>query len=668
MRDWVREHQGPIAVASVVVLLAIFVAQLSVAVARDSATWDEGNHIYAGYESLTKGDFGLNPEHPPLLKLIATAPLLAMRLDVPEPQDKMFMHAAFLGGKGLLFERGNGAEAILASTRTAAAVLAVLLALLLFVATREMFGTWAGVFALAVWVFDPLAIAHGARVTTDTGASLFMFATTFAFYRYVKAPSIARMALVGLGAGLLISIKHTGISVFPMLGLLAVAELVRARVARSEEPLGREAGRLAGALVVTGLLAVVVLWASYGFRFAARPDGLALNPTFAEEIGGLSPTEASLLTTVAAWRLLPESYLYGLAVVRLAGASYHSYALGTVYPTRVWWYFPLAFSIKSTLGFLGLAALSIVTVVFGRMGRAREVLFLTIPPAFYFLFAMTGMNIGVRHVMPVYVYLAALAGGAVVTLVRSNRRWTYVGVGLLLLHAGSSAMAFPNYMPYANEAWGGPSQTYRYLTDSSVDWAQQLETVKRYCDEHNIKRGYFAYFGQGVLDPRYYGIPLEPLPTADSLWIGERIDAPPIIEGPVFVSAGVMSGFEFGPGVLDPYAQFRRLEPVDVIDHSVFVFDGRFEIPLASALGRAQKSAVLLGENDSGGALAEAQAAVALAPDSVATQATLGDALAALGRTDEARAAYTRALELARTVEPAFQEGWIPGLEQKLAT
>jgi dolichyl-phosphate-mannose-protein mannosyltransferase len=660
-------------VACVIGLLVVFIAQLAVTVVRDSSTWDEGDHIYSGYQSWATRDFGLNPEHPPLIKLVTTTPLLGMRLNIPEPQDKMFMRAGFLGGKALLFESGNDAETILARTRTISAVLAVLLALVIFFGTSEMFGTWAGVFALAVWVFDPLAIAHGARVTTDTGASLCFFATTWAFYRYIKSPSVIRLALVGFAAGLSLATKHSGLFILPTLVLLAIAELAREWWAtrqdvRTEEPLGRRALRLAGALVAAGVIAIAVLWASYGFRFAARPEGLALNPPFAEAVSGLSPTRNLLLSTAASWHVLPESYIYGLAAVLLGGEGYHSYALGTIYPHRVWFYFPLAFAIKTTLGFLGLVVLAVVAVGLGRMVRPREVLFLTIPPAFYFLFAMSsGMNIGVRHIMPVYVYLASLVGGAAWALGRANRRWWYVTVALLVLHVASTVKAFPNYMPYANEAWGGPSQTYRHLTDSSVDWAQQLKSVKRYCDERGVKDGWFAYFGQGVLEPRYYGIPLKPLPTADSLWIGERIQVPPAVDGPVFISAGVLAGWEFGPGALDPYAQFRQLKPIDVIDDTIFVFDGHFEIPLAAALGHAQSAAVLLAENKPDAALIEAQAAVALAPESVSTQSALGDALAALGRKDDARSAYARALDLSKTVEPAFQEGWVPGLEQKLA-
>ena len=251
---------------------------------------------------------------------------------------------------------------------------------------------------------------------------------------------------------------------------------------------------------------------------------------------------------------------------------------------------------------------------------------------------------------------------------RGNRRWQYVVAALLLFHVFSSVRSYPNYMAYSNELWGGPSQTYKYLTDSNVDWAQQLKSTKQYLDGRGIKECWFAYFGQGVLEPHYYGIPSKPLPTADSLWMNERIDVPPTIDGTVLVSAGVLSGFEFGPGALNPYRQFQQLRPVAVIDDAVFVFEGHFEIPLASALGHAQHAMVLLEGKQLNEALAEAQAAVALAPDSVMAQSALGDALTALNRPDEARPAYQRALQLARTVEPEFQVSWISTLEAKLAS
>jgi 4-amino-4-deoxy-L-arabinose transferase-like glycosyltransferase len=656
----------------VVGLLAALVLQLSLSVSRESPTWDEGDHIFAGYWSLTHKDFGLNPEHPPVVKMLAAAPLLSMPLKVPEVRNRFFMHEAFLDGKDFLF--GNDADAMMFRARMTASILTILLALLVFMATREFFDNGAAFIALTLIVFEPNLLAHGARVTTDAGLSCFLFATIYAFYRYVKVPSAWRLAVVGLAMGLALAAKHTGILVIPMLALLAICEVMRSRLAKQRYSdgavgTGRYAGLLAVSVIASVLIAVGVLWASYGFRFAARPDGLQLNPGFAEWVGQLKPFEAHLVSFAARWHLLPESYLYGLAAVRLSAEAYTSFVLGRVYPHGVWFYFPVAFAIKSTLAFLVLLGISVFAIATRKLTGAREILFLTVPPAFYLMVAMNSkMNIGVRHILPLYVFLAVLIAGATRSLMRGNRRWQYVVAALLVFHVFSSVRSYPNYMAYANELWGGPSQTYKYLTDSNVDWAQQLKSTKQYLDGRAIKECWFAYFGQGVLEPHYYGIPCKPLPTADSLWMNERIDVPPTIDGTVLMSAGVLSGFEFGPGALNPYRQFQQLQPVAVIDDAVFVFEGHFEIPLASALGHAQHAMVLLDEKQLNEALAEAQAAVALAPDSVTTQSALGDALTALNRPDEARPAYQRALQLARTVEPEFQVSWISTLEAKLAS
>ena len=187
-----------------------------------------------------------------------------------------------------------------------------------------------------------------------------------------------------------------------------------------------------------------------------------------------------------------------------------------------------------------------------------------------------------------YAFLWVLAAGGAVALIKANRKWAYAVIALIAFQAVSSARAYPAYMAYANEMWGGPSQTYKYLSDSNSDWGQQLKSVKKYLDARGVKDCWFIYFGEGVIDTKYYGIPCKPLPTADSLWVNEKIEAPPAVDGPVLISAGDLSGFEYGPGALNPYAQFQSLKPTAVIDYGVFVFDGHFEIPLASAKSHIQ--------------------------------------------------------------------------------
>ena len=224
-------------------LLCVLMLQLILSVRRNSITWDEDDHIYAGYMSWKHADFGLNPEHPPLVKMLAALPLLNMPLTLPPLQNRNFKHEAFLGGKDFIFKNNVDASA-------------------------------------------------------------------------------GRLVLVGLATGLALASKHTAIVVFPMLLLLAIWEVAR-RGSPAETGLGalpRETRtlRLSIALVIISAIAIVALWASYGFRYQARADGWQLNPPLAEFVHNLSrPREVRLLETVARWRLLPESYIYGLADVRI---------------------------------------------------------------------------------------------------------------------------------------------------------------------------------------------------------------------------------------------------------------------------------------------------------------------------------------------------------------
>ncbi|MGB8010270.1 MAG: glycosyltransferase family 39 protein [Terriglobales bacterium] len=665
-RPWVALGVG--------LLLAVLLLQLAFSVRRNSITWDEDDHIYAGYMSWKHADFGLNPEHPPLVKLVAAIPLLNMPLKMPALQDRNFKHEAFLGGKDFLFK--NDADTMLFRARMAASLFTILLALLVFLAAQEMFGTSAGFIALSLLVFDPTLLAHGAVVGTDAGLSCFMFASIYAFYRYVKAPSAWRLAVVGLATGLALACKHTGILVFPMLLLLAICEVVRSGGATENAlPMSatnlswkKRARQLAISLVVVSAIAITILWASYGFRYQARAEGRQLNPPLAEFLHNLSrPRDVRLLQTVAHFHLLPESYIYGLADVRIMSDFYASFLLGKDYPHGVWFYFPLAFAIKSSLSFLILLSLALWAIASRRFTAWREILFLTIPPIFHLIVAMSsGMNIGVRHILPMYLFLSVLIGGAAWNLIQRNRRWAYLVVALLIFQAVSTARAYPAYLAYVNELWGGPSQAYRLLSDSNADWGQQLKDVKRYLDQRGIRDCWFVYFAEGVVDASYYGIPCKPLPTADSLWVNEPANAPPEIDGTVLISAGDLSGFEFGAGPLNPYEQFKSLRPTAVIDYGVFVYDGHFEIPLAASISHSQKSQSLLDAHRLPEALAEAQQAVALAPNAVGPNALLGDILMAMQRPDEARASYRKALTLAKTVEPDFQIEWVDTLEKKL--
>src|ERR1017187_8617519 len=106
----------------------------------------------------------------------------------------------------------------------------------------------------------------------------------------------------------------------------------------------------------------------------------------------------------------------------------------------------------------------------------------------------------VRHILPVYIFLAVPIAGAAWALAERNRRWLYAVVVLLVFQAVSVLHAFPDYIAYTNEAFGGPANAYKYVSDSSADWGQQLKSVKRYLDARGVKNCWFAYFSQSVVD------------------------------------------------------------------------------------------------------------------------------------------------------------------------
>jgi tetratricopeptide (TPR) repeat protein len=338
--------------------------------------------------------------------------------------------------------------------------------------------------------------------------------------------------------------------------------------------------------------------------------------------------------------------------------------MGVAYPHAVWFYFPVTMLIKSSLTFLILLVVGAGAVVMGAVRLSRGILYMGISAVVFLAFAVTGgMNIGVRHILPVYVFLSVPIAGAAWSLIERNRAWIYVVIALLVFQAGSVLHAYPAYVSYTNEAFGGPANSYKYVSDSSSEWGQQLNAVKRYLDARGIGNCWFAYFNQAMMDFRSWGIPCTPLLTAEY----RTPDTPPAIDGPVLISAAVLSGFETGTGPLNPYAQFQKLKPAAIVDYGVFVYDGHFEIPLAAALRHVEKARGLLRAKNSSGALSEAQQAEALAPDSAAVNGILGQALEAGGQPDDAVRYYQKALTIAKSVQPEFQEARIADLEKRLA-
>lgn len=424
-------------------LLAVQACLVLTMVHRESLTFDEDDHMFAGYMMWETGDYGLNPEHPPLVKLLATAPLLGKKLWVPPLQERDFKKEAYLDGRDWLARNDGASQKLVFRMRMAAGLLAWGLAITVFLAAREWFGMGAALVALTLVIFDPNIMAHSALVTTDVGVTLFFIASLWMFYRYVRRPTLVRLLAAGLAAGLLAATKHSGILLIPMLMPALAWEVATAP--RGERM--RQAARVCGGLAGMVLTAAVVLWGFYGFRYAARPAGLALSTPLTEYVAPLGNFDRNVVITVARYHLLPESYLMGLVDVKRMAEFYPTFALGQVYAHGRWWYFPVVILIKTTLALLALNLLALWAAVRGKIGKTRELIWVLTPGAVYLAIAMaSGIDIGARHILPLYALAAIFAGAGAVALGSRSRVWTWAVGALMVAH-----IAFSGELPDSDD-------------------------------------------------------------------------------------------------------------------------------------------------------------------------------------------------------------------------
>ncbi|WP_227025693.1 phospholipid carrier-dependent glycosyltransferase [Streptomyces fodineus] len=255
----------------------------------------------------------------------------------------------------------------------------------------------------------------------------------------------------------------------------------------------RAAWSAVGAAALVALVAVAVVWAVY---LAVDPR-LRFSP--AEPVPALHGLRGGLVDLLP----VPEAYRAGMRVqFGLEAYPWQGYLFGHVYTGSLWYYLPAALLVKTPLGLLALGAAGAVAVVVVR--RLRPVApYLLLPPGVLLAAAMTGSrDFGTRYALFVPMFLAVAAACAP----RSGRRWTAAATAALVLcTAVSSLWTFPYYVPYANEAFGGPAQTHRLLHDSNVDWGQDLgRLADRLRQRYPGERVWLVYKGSGV--PSYYGI------------------------------------------------------------------------------------------------------------------------------------------------------------------
>jgi hypothetical protein len=550
------------------VLLAfafVFVTLSVVSYTQKSATWDEPQHVLRGCLGW-RGDHRMDPEHPPLLRLWAALPAAFDRdlkldtgvIDQISPGDWVAMRQ-FEYAQYYLYKK-NDADRWLYRERFMIVLLGVLLGVLIFLWTNEWLGFWPAVAALTLYCFEPNLMAHASLVTTDFGAACFMFGTLYFLWRTSRQRNALNVAGAIAFFTLAMASKFTTVLLAPVIVVLFALDSCRKPNRR--QAFGFSAGIIAGMFAATWL----TMWAVYGFRYApsANPNWL-FHFEQGSPFGDRFPAFARLAVWADEHKLLPNACTQGFLLGQIKAQTRAAYLFGEFSKTGWWYYFPVAFLIKTPVAFLALLAGGLVLVI-ARWRRFLETpVYLLLPVIVIVGVAMTQkLNIGLRHILPVYPLLLMVGAVAVEWLLRRGKR--FIVVAGLVLMAGEFAAVYPSPLAFFNVFVGGARHGDECLVDSNLDWGQDLKGLKRWMDANGVEHVNLCYFG--TADPAYYRIVCTQLPGSGILTSGSL----PQLPGYVAISATNLRGAYFPEPLRQFYRPLLSMKPVARIGYSIYVY------------------------------------------------------------------------------------------------
>ena len=525
-------------------LVLLFVVEGLWFIAANSQTADEAAHLVVGYSYWLHGDQRLNPDYPPLMRALAALPVYLWYRPTLDPVPDSRKDDIWRIGRDFLYSAAAPGDRLLGLARLPNLVLGTILVGLVGWWAYRLWGRKAGLLALALAALEPNLVAHSSVVTTDIGETLFLFLTLYLLWEYTARPSGWLLAALGLSMGLALATKHLTILLPGMVALLLAGQAIFGRTAPWPW-LGPRANR-----------------EPFRWRLAAAALTLSTTLTAAAAVVDLSYGARGL-----------DGWWDGFQAVLKANEKGHpAFFLGQ-YSRGGWWdYFLVAFAIKTPLGSLVLIAAALLCVRADEPLGLRSAAFLLVPAAVWLVVVSRArINIGLRHILPVYPFLFVAAGRLATVRLPCWPGLVPLLVGLALLGtAVSSLRVAPHQLAYFNELVGGPGEGYRYLSDSNLDWGQDLKGLRDYLDREEVPMIYLAHFE--TAPPTAYGIRYQHLPAFGALG-PPPLDVLPLGAGRelLVVSVTTLQGVYLADRTR--YRWLDERKPVATIGYSLFVYD-----------------------------------------------------------------------------------------------
>jgi Dolichyl-phosphate-mannose-protein mannosyltransferase len=496
-RRWAVAHLAELICAS---LLALMSVQMLVIISRKTITIDEIVFIPSAYYHLADNNFQFVYEHPPLAKFLAGVPLLFIQPDEPALKKGLVLtpDERWAAMSGLWEKNPDKFAAMTFWTRVPMIALTAVLGVLIFVFARRLFGARAAILAVALFSLEPTVLGHGRVVQTDIAATFGYLLFFIALYHYSEKRTLRSALWVGAVLGLAFLAKFSMLMLGPLFVLFFIALHARRILAGSERT------RLLIRLGLTVLVPIVLINLAYPSSHRAIVD---IDVSWIQEKFPLH-SQAMIQSARAVSYLLPTEFVLGVVQQLAHNGEGHPASMLGMYSRLGWWYyFPVAFVLKTTIPFLLLSLASVIWAA-SEWIRKRETRFLWTagPFAIYTIYLLFNhINIGVRHYLPAYPFLFVL-GGVVLDRLMKFQRARQVGLITALLLLGwicaEAWRAFPNHIPYMNQ-FASSHPHWWYLSDSNVEWGDDARELAIYLQARGETRVRSAFLGDFLTLGRY---------------------------------------------------------------------------------------------------------------------------------------------------------------------
>ncbi|MBN1960728.1 MAG: glycosyltransferase family 39 protein [Deltaproteobacteria bacterium] len=432
--------RGKLNIAITIAILAVFafIAQGRTFITSKGLTFDESLYVTAGYAYLKGANLKLNNEHPPLIKYILGLPnLIAANDNYTDTNENKWRRARrFLGSEV------SDRDAFIRRARYANLVLGVFLIAILFIWSYRLFGPAAAAFTAVLAAFEPNLIAHSSLATLDVGATAFFILFLYILWEWHNHLTCNWLHAVGLATGLAVCTKFSNFGL--CFGVVVPTILITTYV---------EQGSPRGCFKIRAVLKI-------GLGRLVRVGVIAL----------------SVLVIIYQVHSIGEFFLGFGDQASHAGHGHGSYFFGQ-YGKHGWAsYYLMAFLLKIPLGTLVIIILSLAFYKRGKALNWRDGGYIVGILAFMMLlFTLGRIHIGIRYVLPALALFILLAGRFGSCLDFKNAKLLTLGVlSLTLWSVQASVQTAPHYLAYFNEIVGGSNGGFRYLSDSNVDWGQDV--------------------------------------------------------------------------------------------------------------------------------------------------------------------------------------------------